>query len=287
MQRVNRRRLIAGGLGVLGTGALAACSREAQPEAPAQAQAPASSPALSHIHAVVRDPDDPSVVLLAAHEGLFRLSERRPTAVGPEIDLMGFTVTPEGRYLASGHPGPGVDLPEPLGLIESTDRGESWNVISRGGESDFHALASTSDRVLGFDGELRVSEDGQRWTTLPIESAPASVAIAEGSGVMLAATEEGVLRSEDGSTWDRLDTPQLIQFLSWVDAQTIVGVSVAGHVLISHDAGDNWTVSQESVGEVSALGAGLTGEGDVELLLVVGVTVLRTLDGGETTERLL
>ena len=66
-----------------------------------------------------------------------------------------------------------------------------------------------------------------------------------------------------------------------------MGASVEGHVLISHDAGDSWTVSQESVGEVSALGAGLTGEGDVEVLLVVGVSVLRTLDGGETTERLL
>ncbi|PRZ12563.1 F510_1955 family glycosylhydrolase [Nesterenkonia sandarakina] len=283
MQRVNRRRLIAGGLGVLGAGALAACSPDGRPEAPG-AEATAS---LSHIHAVVRDPADSSVVLLAAHQGLFRLSEQRPTAVGPEIDLMGFTVTPDGRYLASGHPGPGVDLPEPLGLIESTDRGESWNVISQGGESDFHALASTADQVLGFDGELRLSDDGQTWTTLPIGSMPASVAIAEDSGTMWAATEEGVLRSEDGTTWDRLDTPQLIQFLTWVDEQTIVGASVEGHVLISHDAGDSWTVSQESVGEVSALGAGLTGEGDVEVLLVVGVSVLRTLDGGETTERLL
>ncbi|MGJ9406414.1 F510_1955 family glycosylhydrolase [Nesterenkonia aurantiaca] len=283
MQRVNRRHLIAGGLGVLGAGALAACSRDVQSEAPA----PESTASLSHIHAIVRDPVDSSVVLLAAHEGLFRLSDQQPIAVGPEIDLMGFTVTPDGRYLASGHPGPGVDLPEPLGLIESTDRGESWNVISRGGESDFHALASTSDRVLGFDGELRLSEDGQTWTTLPIGSMPASVAIAEASGTMLAATEDGVLRSEDGASWDRLDTPQLIQLLTWVDEQTIVGASVEGHLLISHDAGGSWTVSQQSLGEISALGAGLTVEGALEVLVVAGASVLRTLDGGETAERLL
>lgn len=283
MQRVNRRRLIAGGLGVLGAGALMACSRDGQSQAPA----PESTASFSHIHAIARDPVDSSVVLLAAHEGLFRLSDQQPAAVGPEIDLMGFTVTPDGRYLASGHPGPGVDLPEPLGLIESTDRGESWQVVSRGGESDFHALAATSDRVLGFDGELRLSDDGQTWRTLPIDSMPASVAIAEGSRTMLAATEEGVLRSEDGAAWDRLDTPQLIQFLTWVDEQTIVGASVEGHLLISHDGGDSWTVSPQSVGEVSALGAGLTAEGAVEVLVVVGASVLRTVDGGETTERLL
>ncbi|MCH8563627.1 hypothetical protein LTI14_10440 [Nesterenkonia sp. YGD6] len=283
MKLVNRRRLIGGGLGVLGAGALAACSREAPPAAPDQNT---TSP-ISHIHAIVRDPADSAVVLLAAHEGLFRLREQESIAVGPEIDLMGFTVTPDGRYLASGHPGPGVDLPEPLGLIESTDRGETWKVLSRGGESDFHALAASSDRVLGFDGELRLSADGRTWETLPIDSMPASVAIAEGSGAMLAATEAGVLRSDDGAAWDLLDTPQLIRLLTWVDDTTIVGASVEGHLLISHDVGDSWTVSQQSLGEVSALGASSTADGAVEVLLVVGESVLRTLDGGETTERLL
>lgn len=283
MQHLNRRRVIAGGLGLFGAGALAACSQEDQPDVPDTR----TSPAISHIHAIVRDPVDSAVVLLAAHEGLFRLRDQEPVAVGPEIDLMGFTVTPDGRYLASGHPGPGVDLPEPLGLIESSDRGESWKVISRGGESDFHALASSSDGVLGFDGELRLSEDGRAWETLPIPSMPASVAIAEGTGTMLAATEAGVLRSADGASWDPLDTPQLVRLLAWVDDKTIVGASVEGHLLISRDRGDAWTISERSVGEVSALGASLTDEGAVEVLVVVGASVLRTIDGGETTERLL
>lgn len=41
------------------------------------------------------------------------------------IDLMGFTVAGPDRFLASGHPGPGADLPEPLGLVESRDGGQS------------------------------------------------------------------------------------------------------------------------------------------------------------------
>lgn len=39
--------------------------------------------------------------------------------VGPTIDLMGFAVAAPGRYLASGHPGPGVDL---AGTGPRTDR---------------------------------------------------------------------------------------------------------------------------------------------------------------------
>ncbi|MBD4563876.1 hypothetical protein GUG69_04755, partial [Xanthomonas citri pv. citri] len=88
------------------------------------------------------------------------------------VDFMGFTLTPEGRYLASGHPAPRTDLPEPLGLAESTDRGQSWTVLSRGGASDFHALAAGPNGVLGFDGQLRASTDGLTWQSLEIPVAP-------------------------------------------------------------------------------------------------------------------
>ncbi len=47
------------------------------------------------------------------------------------IDLMGFTVAGPGRYLASGHPGLHVDLPQPVGLIETTDGGVTWTPVSR------------------------------------------------------------------------------------------------------------------------------------------------------------
>lgn len=116
-------------------------------------------------------------MLLATHQGLFRLQDGELTQVGPVVDFMGFTLTPEGRYLASGHPAPNTDLPEPLGLAESTDRGQSWTVLSRGGQSDFHALAAGPNGVLGFDGQLRASTDGLTWQSLEIPVAPASLAI--------------------------------------------------------------------------------------------------------------
>ena len=264
MTTLSRRSLLTFGL-VAGTGlAVTACSPQS-----GNSTAPASSTgtAITHVHAITRDAA--GTILLATHEGLFRLDDQDLTQVGPVVDLMGFTTTGEGRYLASGHPGLGVDLPEPVGLIESTDAGESW-------------------RVIGFDGQLRISADGRNWDTAAIPSAPASLAVAPGTGTVLATTEDGLLRSSDnGTTWTTVDTPQLMSRVAWADDETMVGAGIDGRLLTSRDAGDTWTASRDPVGEVVALGAGLTDGGEVEALLVEGPRVLRSLDGGATTEQLL
>ena len=291
MNPLTRRTLVIGGLGMLGTGALAACTSPAQTPAPAEASS--AGTAITHVHAITRDTvtgggAGAGTILLATHEGLFHVQDGELIQVGPVVDLMGFTVTPEGRYLASGHPGPGTDLPEPVGLIESTDQGETWQVLSRGGESDFHALAAGPDRVIGFDGRLRASIDGRTWDTLEIPSAPAALAIAPGAGAILATTREGVLRStDDGATWDTLDTPQLLSLIAWADEKTIVGAGIDGHLLTSTDAGKTWTASDQPVGEITALGANTTADGEIEALMVADTIVLRTTDGGNTTEALL
>lgn len=292
MNPLTRRTLLAGSLGLLGTGALAACSAPAGPSGPAGPSTPEASgsstaTAITHVHAITRDAAS-GMVLLATHEGLFRLQSRELTRVGPVIDLMGFTTTPEGRYLASGHPGLGTDLPEPVGLIESTDQGQNWEVLSRGGESDFHALTAGPTRIIAFDGQLRTSTDGRTWDTLEIPSAPASLAIAPESGTVLATTEDGVLRSEDhGATWNTLDTPQLISLITWADDTTIVGAGIDGHLLTSTDAGETWTTNDQPLGEITALGASTTADGTAEILVVADATVLRTTDGGKTTTHLL
>lgn len=181
-----------------------------------------------------------------------------------------------------------MDLPEPVGLIESNDQGETWEVLSRGGESDFHALVAGTDRVLGFDGQLRASRDGRTWNTLSIPSDPAYLAMSPDAGTVLATTEEGVLRSgDDGATWTTLDTPQLMSLITWVDDATIVGAGIDGHLLTSIDAGNTWTASDNPIGEITALGTGRADDGEAEVLLMADSTILRTTDGGKTTEQLL
>ncbi len=88
------------------------------------------------------------LVYLATHDGLFHYDDSGPVRVGPVIDLMGFTVVGPDHFYASGHPGPGVELPAPVGLIESRDGGATWDPLSRQGESDFHALTASDAGVV-------------------------------------------------------------------------------------------------------------------------------------------
>lgn len=291
MATLTRRFLLTGGLGVLGAGVITACAEPGSsagsetgtgPQGGADSE---SGAAMGHVHGIARDPSD-GVVLLATHYGLFRVQDGELVSVGPTVDLMGFTLAPEGRYLASGHPGAGSDLPEPVGLIESTDQGQSWTVLSRGGESDFHALTAGADRIVGFDGELRMSTDGQNWEILAIPAPPAALAMAPGTGEIAAATESGLLLSTDGASWETIEAPGLISRVAWADETTIVGSATDGRLFTSRDSGQSWSASEEPVGEVVALGAGLTEDGSVEALLVVDSTVLRTVDGGNTVEQL-
>ena len=137
---------------VLGT-LVAGCSSAG----PAPATAPSTSAASplepTHVHGAAFDPGD-GTLLLATHHGLIEVADGALTPVGPVIDLMGFTVAGPGHCLASGHPGLHVDLPQPVGLIESADGGHTWTPVSRQGQSDFHALTVSDAGVLGYDGAL-------------------------------------------------------------------------------------------------------------------------------------
>ncbi len=298
--RARRRFLLAGSalatLAVLtacgSTGAATPSARGGSPAAaPVSSPASASSSrppvAITHIHAVARDPKS-GELLLATHEGLFRHVNGDLVQNGPVIDLMGFAVAPDGTYYASGHPGVGVDLPQPVGLITSTDAGRSWRVASRGGQSDFHALTAGSTAVIGFDGVLRSSTDGTTWTTRSIPAPPRTLAAAPTSGALLATTEAGLLASSDtGATWRTLSPPVTALLVTWADEKTMVIATTTGQLGVSSDAGITWTLNPTRVGAAEALHAGRGQDGRLEIVVVADGKVLRTLDGGTTTENLL
>lgn len=284
---LTRRTLLS--ITALGSAAalLASCSPGAPP-APAGGAGGAgsgqdSAEAISHVHGVVRDPGTGAVVL-ATHQGAYHRQDGQWVAAGAVVDLMGFAVAPDGTWFASGHPGPGVDLPQPLGLASSTDGGRTWNVESRGGESDFHALAAGPAGIIGFDGTLRISTDRKSWTDLAIPAPPHSLAVSPGTGVILATTEQGLLRSADhGRSWTALTPPTLVALIAWADEQTIVGVTVEGLVVTSTDAGTTWTSGSTPLANVTALAASRTGDAPTEILIVSGTSVLVSTDSGATT----
>lgn len=236
-----------------------------------------------HVHAVARNPAD-GHVLLATHEGLFRLvpgaaAER----VGPVMDLMGFTVAGPDHFYASGHPGPGAGLPDPMGLIQSTDGGRTWTALSRQGRSDFHALTSSTAGVVGHDGkELTTSVDGRTWTVLTPPVTPFAVAASPDGTTMLVTSEQGLARSTDsGRTWARVETPALLQLVDFSDAADVVAVAPDGGVLTSGDAGATWRRVGGIGGSPHALGAHRTGSG-TEILVVTDAELLRSTDDGTT-----
>ncbi|MGY1682426.1 F510_1955 family glycosylhydrolase [Geodermatophilus sp. SYSU D01176] len=265
---------------VLGT-LLAGCSG-AGPAPAADPPASATSPLeLTHVHGAAFDPEDGSL-RLATHHGLVEVAGGAPTPVGPVIDLMGFTVAGPGHYLASGHPGPHVDLPQPVGLIESTDGGHTWTPVSRQGQSDFHALTVSAAGVLGYDGTLVASTDGRAWQQLQIPAEPHTLAATPDGGPVLATTAQGLLRSTDGGTsWTAVDGPPPLQVAAWADSTTAVGVDPGGTLWTSTDAATTWQEGPE-LGSPPEAVAATTVEGRLRIAVVTAAGVLETRDGGRT-----
>ncbi len=250
---VSRPALIAltGALAVL----LTACSGPLSSPAATTAEdtAVASGYPSGHIHGMSVDPVT-NRILLATHDGLFDVSRSPAEQIGPTIDLMGFTTATDGTLYASGHPGPGSDLPDPVGLITSADQGRTWLPMSRQGESDFHALAVTADGLIGHEGRIITSADGQRWA-VTTDDVPAYNLAGAPDGTVLATTEDGLYRSVDsGVTWTIVPGAPMLIFSTFVGA-TAVAVTPDGTVHTSPDAGLTWEQQGSVDGEPAAIAA--------------------------------
>lgn len=219
--------------------ALTGCAASEDAEA---TRSPATLPAdAAHIHGIGRNPAD-GLLYLGTHAGLFVLDGEQVTRVGDAAtDLMGFTVAGDDHFLSSGHPGPGDDLPNPLGLIESRDGGLTWQPVSLTGQTDFHTLSATGDTVVGFDGALRTSSDGGRTWMDGDDVQPAAVAVSPDGATVLATTERGPVRSSDGGqSFEAVDGAPVVVFLDWADTSTVWAVDPAGTLFVSTDAGGTW-----------------------------------------------
>jgi hypothetical protein len=238
-----------------------------------------------HVHDVAVNPAD-GQVYLASHDGLFRMTAK-PERVGPVIDLMGFTVAGPDHFYASGHPGPGTDMPNPVGLIESRDGGRTWTALSRQGQSDFHALAAAGTGVVGFDGALRASTDGRSWTPLAAPAAPHALAVSPDGRVIVGTSESGPIRSTDaGESWHRIAGAPLLQLVDWADtAQLVAGVTPDGQVAISTDAGATWQRRGKVDGPPQALGVSGQTAASLRVHIINAEQLLQSTDGGATFRR--
>ena len=234
-----------------------------------------------HVHGLAVDPGTDQL-LVATHNGLFQLGGESPEKIGETTDLMGFAVG-AGRYYASGHPGPGSNLPNPLGLVESTDGGQSWQELSRQGESDFHAMTVSSEGVIGFDGALRRTADGTQWSEASDQVQPAHLAASADGPVVLATTEEGVQRSTDGGdTWELPDKAPVLLVTAFADVDTAVGVAPDGTVQLSRDGGVSWETAGDATAQPSAVAASTEGEDGLRIWVATEKGIEFSDDAGAT-----
>lgn len=282
--------------GVLAIGlALSGCGSTGSTAAPASAGAPGSSQAeavagdgsqpvvpaqAGHLHGMGVDPAD-GRLYLGTHGGLLVVEPDGVHRVGEAtIDLMGFAVAGPQHFYASGHPGPGDDLPDPVGLIESTDGGLTWTPLSLTGESDFHALAVGDDRVYGFDGRILATDDGVSWTAGAEDVRPASLAVRPGRpDTVLATTEHGPVRSEDsGATFTHVAGAPLLVLLAWTEPDVLWGVAPDGGVHLSTDEGTTWELRGSAGGPPEAF----TAVGESSVVVATADRIVRSADGGRT-----
>ncbi|MDE2913402.1 MAG: hypothetical protein OXL68_10820 [Paracoccaceae bacterium] len=156
------------------------------------------------------------------------------------------------------------------GVMRSTDRGRTWELIIRGlHDNDTHDLV------------FRDHDDGRR--------------------IILCSTEDGVHRSTDnGATWEQLSIPEA----KWAYFRSlkqpaknsdVVIASVgdkpsgeAGNLLISRDFGESWNVCETTHEANSTFWSIGTNAADTRILFVATIfgQIFRSTDGGTTWQKM-
>jgi hypothetical protein len=287
-QPVRRQARLAGlaGLVVLAAGVTAVSLTGQEPHARELPLAAGEfpEPGIEHTHGLGVDPAD-GVLYAATHFGLLRLENGRMTRVANRYqDTMGFEVVGPGRFLASGHPDFREDNPPLLGLIESTDAGQSWTPLSLRGKADFHAIESAHGSVYAYDSTsetIMVSDDGRTWdhrSELVILDFAVSP---EDRELVVATTAGGPVSSTDGGwTWSPLTGAPALAVLSWDDE--LVAVSQEGGVHASGDRGRTWSARGHVGGKPEAMTVAALDSGRSMFVAVADRGILQSRDGGQT-----
>ena len=243
---------------------------------------------VEHVHGLGVDPAD-GVLYAATHYGLWRIpAQGGASRVADRYqDTMGFTVVGPGAFLGSGHPDFQMDpdLPTRLGLIRSTDAGETWESVSLSGEVDFHVLHAAHGSVYGWDsgaGRVMVStDDGASWETRSTLNLRDLVVSPDDPDILLATTQAGVMRSQDGGrTWAQIAGAPVLTVVAWSTRESLYGVTPEGSVQHSLDGGTTWAGRGAVNGAPEALALSVHDRSERLYVAVTGQGILSSDDGG-------
>jgi BNR/Asp-box repeat protein len=192
----------------------------------------------------------------------------------------------DGTIIASGHSGEAA-LPPVLGLVKSTDEGETWQSISGLGKADYHEIELAGHRIFALRNEdpgmIEISSDGGKtWESreAPSVATPIDIAINPGNPDQWAvSTNQGTFISANGGkSWRQWDTtfgPRI----AWAKPDALYLAGKDGKVKKSPDAGKTW----QDVGTIGSGPRELTVSPKGELYAsIAGGEIRRSTDGGAT-----
>ncbi|WP_147803188.1 F510_1955 family glycosylhydrolase [Alkalicoccus halolimnae] len=263
---------------------------------------------ISHIHGLEFDRENPDILYAATHHGVVLITEdgvwNQPAEAEHQHDLMGFAVSESNRMVSSGHPSHDSDLGNPLGFMESSDRGETWEQISLQGEVDFHLFnvnQSDPDTIYGIDGMgngMMKSEDGgETWEIPELDGLDveypdiyALLSDPENPERVLIGASTGIYVSEDGGeAWEAVKKDGTITSAAAADGK-LYGYLLeeqGSYLAVSNDFGETWEQKNLSFEEDAALHLAIHPEDSEIIAVATGEgDLLLTRNDGESWETL-
>ncbi len=263
---------------------------------------PASSGTSPDIRSIAIDPAD-GTMLAGSGPTFYRV---RPGAEAPETVTGAIktasgsgTLTRDvvvrfsgpGTIVASGHSSDAA-LPPVLGLVRSTDLGETWEPVSGLAKADYHEIEVVGDRIYALKNEepgmIQFSDDGGKTfgsIEAPSSGVPIDVAVNPGDPSHWAVSnDQGVfISTNEGGSWRQRD-PIFGARIAWSAPDALYSAGKDGKIKRSTDGGVTW-------GEVGTIGAGpkefiVTPKGEL-YASVAGGEIRRSTNGGATWTKVI
>lgn len=233
---------------------------------------------LSHIHNIRVVGDK---ILFGTHEGFFQyLSKDKVISLSPDnFDVMGLTVYGETIY-ASGHPGAKSKLPQPVGLVKSSNLGKDWEKISLQGEVDFHLLESSKSELYGGDsssGNLFYSSNsGKTWATKGKNTFSDIAPNPKQKGSAIGIRSQQLIVSSDAfNSLKMIKSKKLFSGIEW-NSERLIATS-GKELLSSKNLGKTWQTLFKFDKDIAVLA-----QSPALIVVVVGNSILVSADDGKT-----